>query len=93
MGSESITSSALAGTSHPIWEERLLRLQPGRVVELTGVAGSGLTRLGLRLLAEPSRSGPVVVLDTKGWISPRAAWEAGVAPEHLVVVLCADSVL
>lgn len=93
MSSESITSPALTDASHAVWEERLLRLQPGRITELVGVAGSGLTRLGLRLLAESSRRVPVAVLDTRGWISPRAAWETGVAPDRLVMVRCKDSVL
>jgi len=28
------------------------------------------------------------VVDVRGWLSPLAAWEAGVAPEDLVVVRC-----
>ncbi len=71
-------------------EEDLLRLQPGQVTELTGMPGTGLTRLGLKLLAEHSRSAPVVAVDTRGWISPEAAWDAGVVPERLVVVRCDD---
>jgi len=55
---------------------------------LAGVPGTGLTRLGLRLLAAPSRIAPVVALDTRGWISPEAAWETGVIPENLVIVRC-----
>jgi len=66
----------------------LLDLQPGRVTELVGVPGSGLTRLGLKLVAPHSHSAPVIALDTRGWISPEAAWETGVAPERLVVVRC-----
>jgi hypothetical protein len=31
-----------------------------------------------------------VALDTRGWISPAAAWETGVAPENLVIVRCDD---
>lgn len=69
-------------------ENDLLRLQPGKVVELDGLPGTGLTRLGLALLAPRSVLGPVVALDTRGWISPEAAWEAGVVPESLVVVHC-----
>jgi hypothetical protein len=69
-------------------EDGYLRLQPGRVTELVGVPGTGLTRLGLRFLAESSRIGPVVALDTRGWISPEAAWETGVIPESLVIVRC-----
>jgi hypothetical protein len=71
-------------------EETLLRLRPGHVTELLGIPGTGLTRLGLRLLAAPSQTAPVVVLDTRGWISPAAAWETGVAPESLIIVRCDD---
>ena len=68
----------------------LLDLQPGRIIELVGVPGTGLTRLGLKLLAPHSRSAPVVALDIRGWISPEAAWETGVLAERLVVVRCDD---
>ncbi len=66
-------------------------LQPGRIVELHGAPGSGLTRLGFRLLAEPSRRVPVVYLDVRGWVSPLAAWEVGVDRSRLVVVRCPDA--
>lgn len=69
-------------------EEGFLHLEPGRITELLGVPGTGLTRLGLRLLAAPSLIGPVVALDIRGWISPEAAWETGVTPENLVLVRC-----
>lgn len=68
----------------------LLTLQPGRIVELTGVAGMGLSRVGYRMLVEPSIAAPVVVLDVRGWMSPAAAWEVGIDPERLVVVRCPD---
>jgi hypothetical protein len=68
----------------------LLDLQPGRITELVGVPGTGMTRLGMRLLAPHSRLAPVVALDTRGWVSPEAAWETGVIPERLVIVRCAD---
>ena len=71
----------------------LLRLQPGRITELVGIPGTGLTRLGLRLLADHSRMAPVVVVDTRGWISPEAAWEVGVLSERLFVVRCDDPFL
>jgi len=71
-------------------EEGLLQLRPGQVTELLGIPGTGLTRLGLRLLAGPSQTAPVVALDTRGWISPAAAWETGVIPESLVIVRCVD---
>ena len=68
----------------------LLTVQPGRPVELSGPPGFGLTRLGYRMLATPSRVAPVVGVDVRGWMSPRAAWEAGVAADRLVVVRCGD---
>lgn len=68
----------------------LLTLEPGRPVELGGPAGFGLTRLGYRMLAEPSGKAPVVVVDVRGWASPQAAWETGVRPDHLVVIRCPD---
>lgn len=49
-----------------------------------------MTRLGLGLLAEPSRRSPVVAVDVKGWLSPLAAWEVGVDPAHFVIVRCPD---
>jgi hypothetical protein len=74
-------------------QEGVLHLEPGRVVEMVGDPGTGLTRLGLRLLAEHSRVAPVVAVDLRGWISPEAAWETGVIPERLVVVRCPDPAL
>lgn len=71
-------------------EAGLPGLEPGQITELVGVPGTGLTRLGLKLLAPHSRVAPVVVLDTRGWISPEAAWETGVIGERLVVVRCGD---
>lgn len=68
----------------------LLTVQPGRPVELCGPPGYGLTRLGYRMLAEPSRVSPVVGLDVRGWMSPRAAWEAGVIADRFVIVRCPD---
>lgn len=69
-------------------EADLFLLQPGRPVELTGHAGFGLTRIGYRMLAEPSRTAPVVILDVRGWASPQAAWETGV--ESPIFVRCSD---
>jgi hypothetical protein len=74
-------------------EACLLDLQPGRITELVGDPGTGLTRLGLRLIAPHSRVAPVVALDARGWISPEAAWETGVIAERLVVVRCGDPAL
>lgn len=70
--------------------QSILALQPGRVTELAGPTGLGMTRLGLGMLAAPSVRWPVVALDVKGWLSPLAAWEVGVAPDRLVVVRCPD---
>lgn len=70
--------------------ESILALHPGRITELVGGTGLGLTRLGLRLLAAPSLRSPVVALDVKGWLSPLAAWEVGVEASRLVVVRCQD---
>ena len=71
-------------------EKGFFQLQPGRITELIGVPGTGLTRLGLALLAPYSKIATVVVLDVRGWMSPEAAWEAGVVPENLIVVRCDD---
>lgn len=70
--------------------ENLFSLIPGKVIGLVGPSGFGLTRVGLSMLAEPARTGPVVFLDVRGWISPPAAWEAGIPPERLVIVRCPD---
>lgn len=66
----------------------LLTLEPGRVTELVGPTGLGLTWMGYRMLTEPSRVAPVVALDVRGWMSPLAAWEAGVERDRLVIVRC-----
>ncbi len=78
------------GTAGQFHRQSILTLQPGRITELTGFTGLGMTRLGLRFLAAPSRRSPVVTLDVKGWLSPLAAWEVGVDPERLVVIRCPD---
>ena len=70
----------------------VLSLHPGRTVGLVGPAGFGLTRLGLTMLATPSRRGPVAFVDVRGWLCPMAAWESGIDPERLVVVRCSDPV-
>ena len=68
-----------------------LSLQPGRPIELFGPVGYGMTRLGYHMLAAPSQVAPVVAIDVRGWMSPLAAWETGVVPDHLVIVRCADA--
>ena len=94
MGIEGVTTAGLSADIAAIpGEGGLLSLQPGRITELVGVPGTGLTRLGLSLLAEHSRVAPVVTVDTRGWISPAAAWETGVVGERLVIVRCEDSIL
>lgn len=70
--------------------ERSLTLPPGQVVGMVGSPGSGLTRVGLALLASPARLGLVAFLDVRGWLCPLAAWECGVPPDRLVVVRCPD---
>lgn len=65
-------------------------VEPGRIVGLIGSPGTGLTRLGLSLLAEPAQAAPVVVVDTRTWLCPVAAWEVGIPPERLYVVRCDD---
>lgn len=90
MGIEGVADIAAPLPDQLIREKGHLRLEPGRVTEMVGVPGTGLTRLGLRLLAPHSRTAPVVAVDTRGWISPEAAWETGVVAERLVIVRCGD---
>ncbi len=70
--------------------QQVLEIRPGRVAELVGPHGAGMTRLGLKLIAPYSQIGPVAVIDTHGWISPKAAWEAGVDEGRLVMVRCIE---
>ena len=80
------------GAVDPAFRPDALELQPGRVLGLEGAPGSGLTRLGLSLLAAPARSGPVAFLDARGWLCPAAAWESGVPANRLIVIRCDDGV-
>lgn len=84
---EAVTMAAAAAIELP---RPLLGAEPGKVLGLVGPPGLGLTRLGLSLLADPARRGPVAAVDVRGWLCPPAAWEAGVPPERLVVVRCPD---
>jgi len=78
--------------SVPVVSPDLLSLTPGKVVGLEGPPGFGLTRLGLTMLADAARRGPVAYVDVRGWLSPPAAWEIGIAPERLIVVRCDEAV-
>ncbi len=69
----------------------VLEAAPGKVVELVGPAGTGMTRLGLSLLV--SVPGPVAVCDVQGWFCPLVAWEVGIDRDRLVVVRCDDRTL
>ncbi|MFP3915697.1 MAG: hypothetical protein ACLFWM_12535 [Actinomycetota bacterium] len=76
----------------PSWSgDRDLQLQPGRITEVAGFPGMGMTRLGLGLLVEPSRRSMVVALDVKGWLSPLAAWEMGIDASRFVVIRCPEA--
>lgn len=61
-------------------------LEPGQIAGLSGVPGSGMTRLGLSLLAPYAAMGPLAFLDVRGWVNPAMAWEMGIAPDRFVVV-------
>jgi hypothetical protein len=52
----------------------VLSLAPGQIAGLTGIPGSGLTRIGMSLLAPHAVHGPLVYLDVRGWASPMAAY-------------------
>ena len=87
------SEKSLAGVVSTGSRGGLLDLHPGRITELIGDPGTGLTRLGLELVAPYSLQAPVVAVDTRGWISPEAAWETGVASDRFIVVRCGDPVL
>lgn len=70
----------------------LLSLAPGQIAGLSGLPGSGLTRIGLSLLAPYASRGTLVYLDVRGWASPAAAWELGIEPDQFVVVRSSDVV-
>ena len=83
--------AATTETPTPIWSP--LGLRPGQVAALVGEPGSGMTRIGLSLIADHAgvASRSVACLDVRGWLSPLAAWEVGIAPEHLILVRCSDA--
>ena len=70
----------------------LLTIAPGEVAGLVGPPGLGLTRVGLRMLADHAKVGMVACLDVRGWISPTAVWELGIDPGRFVIVRCGDPV-
>jgi hypothetical protein len=86
----SLLSGSLSAPSPEAVAPVSIALEPGRVTGLIGFPGSGLTRLALSLLATPSRTGMVAVVDVRGWLCPVAAWEVGIDPERLVVIRCSD---
>ena len=80
------------GAENQIDGESPFALAPGQVAGLSGLPGSGLTRLGLSLIAPYATTGTVAFLDVRGWVSPQAAWEMGIEPERFVVVRNGDIV-
>jgi hypothetical protein len=66
--------------------EEIFTLGPGQVAGLSGLPGTGLTRVGLSLIAPYAQQGTLAFLDVRGWVSPLAAWEMGIEPDRLVVV-------
>ena len=68
-------------------------LAPGQIAGLSGLPGSGLTRVGLSLLAPYAVRGPLLYLDVRGWASPLAAWELGIEPDRFVVVRTSSVVM
>ncbi|MGI9667005.1 MAG: hypothetical protein ACR2N2_07900 [Acidimicrobiia bacterium] len=74
------------GTPESGVREFTLGIEPGQVVGLNGLPGSGLTRLGLSFLAPYAHRGPVAYLDVRGWGNPAVAWELGIPPDRLVMV-------
>jgi hypothetical protein len=79
-------------TTSPLHDDQLFSLAPGEVAGLTGIPGTGLTRLGLSLIAPYANQGALACIDVRGWMSPAAAWELGIAPERLVIVRSVDIV-
>lgn len=73
-------------------EHGLPAIGRGQVAVLSGDPGSGVTRLGLIMLAEHTGRGMVSYLDVRGWLNPLAAWEAGIDPDRLVIARCRDPV-
>ena len=72
--------------------EEIFSLSPGQIAGLTGIPGSGLTRVGLSLIAPYASQGHLAYLDVRGWASPLTAWELGIDPERFIVVRTDDIV-
>jgi len=70
--------------------EKFITLGRGQIAGLSGMPGSGLTRIGLSLLAPYTSRGSLAYLDVRGWASPLAAWELGIEPERFIVVRTTD---
>lgn len=69
-----------------------LGIEPGQIVGVSGIPGSGVTRVGMAFLAPYATTGPLAYLDVRGWANPAAAWEMGIPPDRLVVVRSGDVV-
>ena len=72
--------------------EEIVSLSPGQIAGLSGVPGSGLTRVGLSLIAPYASQGHLAYLDVRGWASPLTAWELGIDPERFIIVRTDDIV-
>ncbi len=72
--------------------DEVLTLSPGQIAGLSGLPGSGLTRMGLSLIAPYASQGHLAYLDVRGWASPLTAWELGIDPERFIVVRTDDIV-
>lgn len=72
--------------------EEIISLSPGQIAGLSGVPGSGLTKVGISLIAPYASQGHLAYLDVRGWASPLTAWELGIEPERFIVVRTDDIV-
>ncbi|MDJ0792464.1 MAG: hypothetical protein QNJ71_11260 [Acidimicrobiia bacterium] len=90
-----MASSAVRSRLGNEWREEgrgPFALEPGQTAGLSGLPGSGLTRLGLALLLPYAEHGQLAYLDVRGWANPAAAWEMGCDPGRLVFVRTTDVV-
>jgi len=69
-----------------------MHLAPGQIAGLSGLPGSGLTRVGISLLVPHAAVGLVAYIDVRGWANPAAAWEMGIGPDRLVVIRTSEIV-